>query len=118
MPKIIACDLDMTLAEYSGWKGKKTPIGKPIPSMLGKVRNALSAGNKVVIFTARAKTSTDVAEVKAWLKENGLPDLEVTNVKRPEFSEFWDDKAVEIVPNTGETARDLRVETLDIGRML
>ena len=118
MPKIHAIDLDGTTAMYSGWKGKKTPIGAPIPKMVEKIKGFLAAGDKVVIFTARAKTSTDVQEVKKWLKDNDLPDFEVTNVKRPEFSDIIDDKAIEVVANTGETARDLRVEPLDIGRMV
>jgi hypothetical protein len=114
MSRTIAVDLDKTLAEYAGWKGRHTPIGKPIPKMMDKVKKAISSGDKVVIFTARAKTLSDMAEIRGWLKENDLPSLEITNIKRPEFDEMWDDKAVEIVPNTGETARELRVETLDI----
>lgn len=74
---VIAVDLDSTLAEYTEWKGIEH-IGKPIPAML--------------------------ARVKKWLEENGIGGLKITNVKSMDIVEFWDDRAVQVIPNTGERA--------------
>lgn len=38
----------------------------------------------------------------AWLVKHGLPDLEVTNVKDFAMLELWDDRCVQVLPNTGE----------------
>lgn len=48
----IGIDLDGTLAEYDGWKGVEH-IGKPIPSMVKRVKEWISEGKDVRIFTAR-----------------------------------------------------------------
>lgn len=111
MSKTYAVDLDGTTAFYSGWHGKKQPIGAPIPKMIDKIKSFIAAGDRVVIFTARAKTLADVAEVKKWLLDNDLGDLEVTNIKKPEYDCMIDDKVIEVVRNTGLTARDLRIES-------
>lgn len=39
--------------------------------------------------------------VKKWLKENGLSNLEVTNVKDFRMIKLYDDRAVSIEKNTG-----------------
>jgi hypothetical protein len=99
----IAVDLDGTLAEYDGWKGVQY-IGKPISAMANRVKQWHAQGKTVVIFTARV--SGDDAEVsreciEAWLIGNGLPELEITAVKRKQFIEFWDDRAIQVERNTG-----------------
>lgn len=38
---------------------------------------------EVKIFTARADSEDGINTVKDWLKKHKLPDLEVTNQKRP-----------------------------------
>ena len=43
-----------------------------------------------------------LALVKAWLKQNGLPDLEVTNTKDFKMIELWDDRAVQVSRNSGQ----------------
>ena len=97
---MIAVDLDGTLAHYDSWRGE-SHIGKPIPIMMARVKNWLAKGEGVAIFTARATNATAIHYVRKWLLENGLPDLMVTNVKRKEFREIWDDRAIQIIPNTG-----------------
>lgn len=97
----IGVDLDGTLARYSGWRGLEH-VGKPIPVMLARVKHWLDEGYCVKIFTARAaEGEKGIAPVKKWLKENGLPDLEVTNQKDFAMIELWDDRAVQVVANTG-----------------
>lgn len=97
----IGVDLDGTLAKHSGWKGA-THIGEPIPKMVARVRRWVGHGKKVKIFTARADDERAVNAIKKWLKKHELPDLEVTNLKDPKMTEFWDDKAVAVEKNTGE----------------
>lgn len=98
--KVIAVDLDGTLAHYTSWKGP-TNIGKPIPKMLNRVKQWISDGKNVVIFTARANDPKAVAAIKKWLKENDLPDLKITNVKTPDIEEIWDDRAIQVQKNLG-----------------
>ena len=97
----IAVDLDGTLAEYNGWRGNNI-IGAPIAAMFFRVQRWIDEGEEVVIFTARADNPGDVVFVKRWLKYHGLPELDVTNIKRKDFEEIWDDRAVRIERNTGE----------------
>lgn len=97
----IGVDLDGTLARYSGWRGLEH-VGKPVPVMLARVKHWLEEGYTVKIFTARAaEGEKGIAPVKKWLAENGLPDLEVTNQKDFAMIELWDDRAVQVVANTG-----------------
>lgn len=104
----IAVDLDGTLASFNGWHGPEH-IGLPVPVMLERVKQWLKNGIEVKIFTARACIPEYVPYVKQWLKDNGLPDLEVTNKKDFSTLEIWDDIAVGIIPNSGKPklARDV-----------
>lgn len=97
----IAVDLDGTLAHYDGWKGE-TVIGKPVKKMLSMVLKWIDGGEDVVIFTARAGTEKGKKAIEAWLKENGLPELRVTNIKEMDMESFFDDRAVYVKRNTGE----------------
>jgi len=103
----IGVALDGTLAHDTGWHGPNQ-IGPPIPEMLERVRNWLLEGRKVKIFTARATIPQQIPPIREWLRQQGLPELEVTNVKDFEMIECWDDRAVEVVTNTGRPANPLR----------
>lgn len=96
----IGVDLDGTLAEYHGWGGPDG-IGKPIPKMLERVINWLAEGREVRIFTARASDPEMIPAVHRWLDSHGLPRLEVTCQKDFAMVELWDDRAVQVEPNTG-----------------
>jgi hypothetical protein len=97
----IGVDLDGTLAEYHGWKGMED-IGKPIPAMVNRVFDWLYQGIAVKIFTARAGIPEQIPFIKKWLIDNGLPELEVTNVKDFAMIELWDDRCKQVIINTGE----------------
>lgn len=102
MDKWTGVDLDGTLAHYSGWKGINH-IGKPIPKMVNRVKALIADGKTVKIFTARvAEGELAKGPIRKWLKENGLPDLEITNVKDFGMEELYDDRAIQVKPNTGE----------------
>jgi len=98
----IGVDLDGTLAEYHGWIGIHH-IGKPIMPMVERVRLWIREGKKVKIFTARASEGPAAIEfIHAWLEKQGLPNLEVTNVKDFGMTELWDDRCVSVATNMGQ----------------
>lgn len=102
--KVIAVDLDGTLAEYHGERDN-TFIGKPIPAMVGKVRAASERGATIYIFTSRLAqpimNDEQMDLIPNWLDSNYIPYEKVTGVKLQEIDEFWDDRAVGVVKNTG-----------------
>lgn len=98
----IGVDLDGTLAYYDGWRGLGH-VGRPVPVMLARVRRWLAEGYTVKILTARAgEGDAGILPVRKWLAENGLPELEVTDRKDFAMIELWDDRAVQVVANTGK----------------
>jgi hypothetical protein len=111
----IAVDLDRTLAyQEPGAPYDHQAIGDPVPEMARRVAAWLEEGMPVVIFTARLWTdgtperSLQAAQallaIQRWtLKHFGVV-LPVTCVKDPGMLEIWDDRAVQVVPNTGRRA--------------
>jgi hypothetical protein len=102
----IGVDLDGTLARYDGWVGPSY-IGAPVPAMMDRVKQWIADGKRVKIFTARCSIPEQVAPVKNWLRIQGLPDLEITNIKDFAMIELWDDRCVQVVLNTGERVQGL-----------
>lgn len=101
----IGVDLDGTLAHYDGWKGQRH-IGEPIAAMVERVRSWLAEGRVVKIFTARVAVpepdrSTVIRVIHEWCELYGLPRLDITNVKDIAMAELWDDRAVQVISNTG-----------------
>ena len=66
-----------------------------------RVKNWIDHGIRVKIVTARASDPEGIPPVKSWLKKQGLPELEVTNEKDFSMIELWDDRAIQVIPNTG-----------------
>jgi len=97
----IGVDLDGTLAHDLGNKSLDE-IGSPIKPMLKRVQRWIAEGKTVKIFTARASAPRQIAMVKKWLVQHGLPDLEVTNAKDLRMIELWDDRCVQVMTNSGE----------------
>ena len=96
----IGVDLDGTLAEYRRWAGPES-IGDPIPIMAGRVTFWLNEGREVRIFTARASIPAQIPFVEAWCLKWFGQVLPVTNVKDFRMIELWDDRCIQVVPNTG-----------------
>lgn len=119
----IGVDLDGTLAEYHGWKGPKH-IGKPIPKMVDRVVKWMSEPNGLLvkIFTARVAPRPDGSEdecrryIEKWLERHIYPKfplhlrepwpvhIPIVHQKDPMMIELWDDRCVQVIPNTGERA--------------
>lgn len=108
----IGVDLDGTLAEYHGWVGEEH-IGAPVPAMVARVRAWLAAGHEVRIFTARVTQgalnldgtvhSVDGVRkmIEDWCDQHIGTRLPVTNIKDYGMIELYDDRAVQVEPNTG-----------------
>lgn len=125
-PGWIAVDLDGTLAEYYGWVSE-VHIGKPIPVMLQRVKNWIANGQDVRIFTARVdggevalamgnpagEKYRDIAKIedaiRKWCLYHIGQELPITNKKDYGMIELWDDRCVQVIPNTG-----LRIDGQDI----
>lgn len=116
----IAVDLDGVLAEYHGWP-KDGSIGAPVPAMLDRVKNWLSEGKDVRIFTARAwplgttdnaflgatsdrinQAHEQVFRITEWCKLHIGKTLPVTCIKDFSMIELWDDRCVQVELNTGQ----------------
>jgi hypothetical protein len=104
----IGVDLDGTLAEYTHWRGN-AHIGPPVPRMVRRVKDWLAAGRDVRVFTARVGpqgSPGDVARAReaiaAWCREHVGRTLPVTAIKDFTMVELWDDRCVQVVPNTGQ----------------
>lgn len=98
----IGVDLDGTLAMYDGWLGAEY-IGAPIPAMVQRVKLWLLQGRTVKVFTARVAVEREAVlpYIEAWCEEHIGQALEVTNLKDYGMIELWDDRAVQVEPNTG-----------------
>jgi hypothetical protein len=110
----IAVDLDGTLAVYPH---SFPQVGPPIPRMVERVKAWLAEGQDVRIFTARVGVrpelssehgtanaefaAAQVALIDAWCLEYLGTALPITATKDFQMIELWDDRCVQVVPNTG-----------------
>jgi hypothetical protein len=123
----IGVDLDGTLAHYTGWTGWNQ-FGEPIPRMATRVRQWLKDGVEVRIVTARVvvfnhKTDSLKSEtckltgrrfsnrdminaIQDWTQKHLGQRLKVTCSKDLSMIELWDDRAIQVVANTGLTIAD------------
>jgi hypothetical protein len=113
----IGVDLDGTLAYYYGW-APSLAIGDPIPEMVSKVKKVLEYGYvDVRIFTARVNpikhqkfsevTGEDITvetvtkAIEEWCLRHLGRILEVTDRKDIYCIEIWDNRARQVINNTG-----------------
>lgn len=120
----IGVDFDGTLAEYGTWMGPDH-CGAPIAPMVERVKRWLSEGREVRIFTARAypmgrhdadagrcfamaaneravESAAAINAIREWCRQHVGQVLTVTCIKDFSMIELWDDRAVQVRPNTGE----------------
>jgi hypothetical protein len=107
----IGVDLDGTLASYSVWLGAGH-IGEPILPMVKLVQQLLDEGKDVRIFTARIHSTPSnpgsqrdaavaLLAIQDWCFKVFGEVLPVTNVKDYNMETLYDDRAVQVVKNTG-----------------
>lgn len=101
-------DLDGTLAHYDGWEGIES-IGAPVPAMAERVKGWLAEGRDVRIVTARvagAGTQEALWHIQKWCEQHFGVVLPVTCEKDFGMLELWDDRVVQVEPNTGRAIQD------------
>jgi hypothetical protein len=101
----IGVDLDGTLSrdDAAGHFLPPYPLGEPIPEMIEMVKSLLAAGVTVKIFSARACEPESIPIIQAWAEKHGLGRLAVTNSKDYDLIRFYDDRAIQMLPNQGKT---------------
>jgi len=102
----IGVDLDGTLAYAGGWVpgDPEHTIGPPIPAMVARIKRWLKRGADVRILTARAgrpAIAEIIPAIQAWCKQHLGRVLPITDKKDYDMIELWDDRAVQVVLNTG-----------------
>jgi hypothetical protein len=124
----IGVDFDGTLAYYDHWRGVEH-CGEPIPEMVERVKGWLDDGKEVRIFTARVNDVLAFINTQpkfSWLSSEDMKSkieidqkarnaieqwceihlgvvLPVTNSKDYMMRGLWDDIAIQVITNTGET---------------
>jgi hypothetical protein len=96
----IGIELDGTLAESTSPQSLSS-IGAPVSNMINLVRQWVMVDMDVRIFTARATLPGQIELIHAWLGEQGIKPLLVTNQKDFQMIQFFDCNAVHVVPNEG-----------------
>ena len=101
----VGFDFDGTISrsDAAGHFDPPYPLGEPIPEMLATVKSLLSAGITVKIFTARACEPESIPAIQAWTERHGLGRLDVTNQKDYDLIRFFDDRAIQVVPDQGRS---------------
>jgi hypothetical protein len=106
----VGCDLDQTLAKYEpGDYMKYGPsyIGPPIPKMVERIKRHLANGDRVKIMTARLDPNNDeprevtIRRIQDWCEIHIGERLEVTDRKDFKMILLYDDRARQIIANTG-----------------
>lgn len=106
LPRIwTGVDLDGTLA-YHDRSASYGKVGAPVPAMMELVKKMIRNGVRVKIFTARASDPEQLPIIRKWLKDNGLPELEITNVKDYAMWRLYDDRCIQVEYNTGRLIVD------------
>jgi len=115
-------DIDKTLA-HADDPTDIMQIGEPIPEMVERLKQMLREGKNVKIFTARVAMTSAYSSVSQrfddpsfvqeqiklihdWCAKHIGCILPVTAVKDFACIEIFDDRAKQVVPNTGELVED------------
>lgn len=104
----IGCDLDGTIAHY-GSGHLPGQIGAPIAPMVDRMRGYLAQGYEVRIVTARVTHDPEGVEQRAigdWTERHVGVRLKATASKDYSMVRLYDDRAVQVVPNTGMTLEE------------
>lgn len=112
----IGVDFDKTLAYYESGTFNG-PLGAPIPAMLRRVQEWLKNKQEVRIFTARVshngtakrmmEASRERRKIEDWCKLHLGCIIPITCEKDARMNELWDDRAVQVLPNTGMSLQEV-----------
>ena len=94
-------DFDGTLCTGTDWNIPGDE-GKPIENIVNKVKELIANGNTVKVVTARYHDgSKSINHVKRWCLKYIGKELEVTASKDYEMIALYDDRAIQVQPDTG-----------------
>lgn len=115
----IGVDLDATLAQFDRWRGE-CHIGEPVESMVALVKAYLAKDIEVRIFTARVGDK-DLAErhdieeaIGDWCEKHIGKRLRVTAEKDLRMIVLYDDRCIQVEPNTGVALVDYYRDAADL----
>ncbi len=74
---------------------------EPVKPMVDRLRKYLKQGTECRILTARGNDPAGINLVKTWLREQGLPNLQVTSKKDYQMIVLYDDRARQVIQNQG-----------------
>lgn len=103
----IGIDLDGTLAYYTSGDGV-AGIGAPIEKMVNFVKHLIDEDQEVRIMTARVGSENEDANeaqrkmITLWTERILGKALPVTCKKDPGMIVLYDDRAIQVISNTGE----------------
>lgn len=113
--QMIGVDLDGTMIKWDGWQGPEY-LGAPLLPMIDRVRDLIRQGHDVWIYTARYGYPKDRSRTKevleGWSQIYFGKCLPITSDKAG-FDIMFDDRAIQMVPNTGRTLKELIIERLN-----
>jgi len=115
--RYIALDFDQTVSFYEHYEGPEK-VGAPIQEMVRKVKEEMQQGTTFCIFTARVnpgdagpEESLDATKsflaIAEWTQKVFGQLLAITHEKSPHFTEIWDDRGRQVLPNTGVFVTEL-----------
>lgn len=108
----IGVDFDGCLAHYDEWQGPLV-FGDPVPLMAERVKAWIAEGIEVRIVTARADNLDAIEAIGYWCEKHLGKRLEVTRSKDFRMDALYDDRAVQLIPNTGILVQECLVEQED-----
>lgn len=110
---VIAVDFDDTLCAKRE-DGSKYRMGKPTEGAILAMRRLQDEGHTLIIFTARnVQIPAAYKAVEDWLIYFKIPYHGITNIKRPEFEVYIDDRALRFTTWV-QALSDLRRLTSDM----
>jgi len=106
----VGVDLDGTLARTDDerWHALGLEfVGPPVEKMVARVKSWLEMGVEVRIVTARVSKEDKhnqhvIRPIQAWLIHHIGRELQITNEKDYDMILLYDDRARQVVENTGE----------------
>jgi hypothetical protein len=111
MKQWIGFDLDGTLAHYLQWEGVEK-IGKPLEGMVERIKSYIKTGHHVKILTARVGSvfpdtaSASHEHIEKWCELHIGVRLPITSEKDQMMVRLYDDRAVQVIANSGMTLLD------------
>lgn len=104
----VGFDFDGVLSmEKPGVEVDLQDLGIPVKPMVDWAKTLICAGVKVKIFTARACEPHNENRIRDWTEQHGLGRLDVTNAKDYGLIRYYDDRAIQVVPTTGQSVKGL-----------